>query len=714
VAQDVTQRLNARLHRLFVVLFLAYAALIGFGPVMAHVDLGWHLAEGRWMVQHFAFYRHDAFDYPNLGHPVVNEYTLFQLLLYAAWSLGWWGPSLLTALAFLLLAAIFLRAEKTWGASPLHAIALGLMLVFLHVSVPLRPHLLSFLALATLGVFLLRHRDAMSWTVFWPMALLQIAWTNSHGAFVLGPALVGAFGAEVIIRRALVERKIPWPVVRTWFFVFLLILFACFANPEGAACFYPPFFQASLESIRAYVGEMQPLPGLLDLIFRWLGVVCAALVLLAALRRRALAWSFLAFALFFFFQALAVRKSWPVFGLFLPLLVLGSAAWGRPARTPGLAGVIGYFVVIVSLAIALFYRVDPRSPFSFAFAWREFDHGRTDISQDAVAWMKTHGITGRIFHRCEDGGWLQQEGFTETFADTGMGKYDPFFIREIGLVGERPEMLPLYLHAYRPDYVVCGTYCYLWPYHLRQEGWRLIFYSTNSSVWTRPETRPDLPTLTSAQVIAAFNDPGVPHGSPFDSLLDGRNLIALHSLGLDDFAFARLRAAAPDESWYWEAAGFMCFTNPCADEKYRQALLTEADHAPTPENAAFRAKALEREGRGDDALRVLQGVPPEQLNQDAAELLLKLEVERHLPGALALARRTDCFDLRNGRHWQYLAEAEESAGNIATAASAWKRAVFYYPDDDDLLAGAASFARSHADAALARDVADSRRVYGAP
>jgi len=52
------------------------------------------------MVQHAAPYSRDAFNYPNLGHPVIDEYPLFELVLDLAWSLGWWGPCLLTALAY--------------------------------------------------------------------------------------------------------------------------------------------------------------------------------------------------------------------------------------------------------------------------------------------------------------------------------------------------------------------------------------------------------------------------------------------------------------------------------------------------------------------------------------------------------------------------------------------------------------------------------------
>ena len=178
--------------------------------------------------------------------------------------------------------------------------------------------------------------------------------------------------------------------------------------------------------------------------------------------------------------------------------------------------------------MAVMMRLDGTSNTSLNVQWQEYDHGRTELAVEAVAWMKTHGIEGRLFHRCEDGGRLQMAGYDhgETLGDTGFGKFDEAFIHENGLkfLGTGPALLPRYLKAYRPDYVVCGDFCYQWPYYLKQNGWRMIFYSPNSSVWTRPETRPDLPTVRDEEIMAAFDLDIASHGRPQDLLLYGRNL----------------------------------------------------------------------------------------------------------------------------------------------------------------------------------------------
>lgn len=722
---SLAQRLNGKLHQLFVLLILAFVILSGFQPVMNNVDIGWHVAQGRWMVQHGAVYRQDAFNYPNLGHAVIDEYPLFQLVLYLAWSLGWWGPCLLTAAAYATLFGILLKAARSLGlpASSLLALAIGLTPLFLQVAVPLRPHLATYLCVAVLGTFLLRHREATSWTTFWPMALLQIAWTNSHSGFVLGPIWVALFGIEIIVRRWLREKSLSWTAVRTWSGAFLLILAACFINPYGGARFYPPFYQDGLESIRAYVGEMEPLSGGSAVLYACLTLIAAVVVATTLIGRRgAVSFSFLLLAFLFYLETISAKKAWPIFGLLIPLVVLSSGAFSSSSaptrKTSAWWSILGHFTVLIPLAMAVMTRLDGFSDVSLKVLWQEHDHGRSELSEEAITWMKAHTITGRIFHRCEDGGILQQEGFDhgQTFGDTGFGKFDEAFIHENGMVGERPALLLRYLQAYRPDTVVCGTFSYQWPWYLKQNGWRLIFYSPNSSVWTRSDLRSDLPTVSNAEVMSAFDQDVASYGLPTDYRLYGRNLLTLNSMRLEDFAFAKLKDL-PEKMhqapWYWEAARILCFQAPEFSAAHRNELQQEAeqlpDHAVTAE---FRAWCSDAAGNRDDALRILESIPNQQLENAGAELLLRIYLDRKRPEALALARRNDCFDLRSGRHWQYLAEAEEQAGHPERAALAWEKAIFYYPDDKELVDGAATFAEKFKDVALSQVIAKSSRVYG--
>ncbi len=712
-----SQRLNGHLFRLFLVLAAILFVLGSFRPVMDNVDLGWHVAQGRWMLQHGAIYRHDVLNYPTFGQPLVNEYPFFQVVLYLFWKLGWWGPCLLTAAGYVALIALLGRAAFRLGleGSASFLFALGAMIFYLELVYPLRPHLVTYVGLAATGVFLLRHRDAARWTDFWPMALWQIVWTNSHGGFVLGPIMTGCFGLEMTLRTAIRQRAWPWATARTWAGTVLLLLLACCVNASGAAVFYPPFYQAGLEAIRAYVDEMEPI-GSAALLTIYLGVTgtAAAAVIIAALRRRDISWSFVLLAALLMAESFSARKSWPVFGMFLPLLVLSSSALGRSPDGGGalfnLGRLAAGFSLTAVLAMVAAGRVNPAWPSSIAFTWRECDAGRSELSLQAVKWMKSRGLEGRLFHRSEDGGWLQEAGYDhgETFGDTGYGKYDVATIRLVAMAGERPVLLPRFLAAYRPAYIVCDNFTYTWPHFLQQAGWRLIFYSPYSAVWTQAGTRPDLPTVTPAEIEAAFDGDVAAHGFPLGMTLYGRAILELNSIGLEDFAFAKLTGLPKNfhhTTWYWEGARIMCFDTPMFSAAHRAALFAEAktlgDDALT---ADFRAHVLDAAGDAEGARKILAPLAAGPMGSPAGDLLLRIELEQNRPEALVLAERTDAFDLRDGWYWALRAKAEEQAGRDAAALAAWKKAVFYYPDEPGLVEEAASFAARHHAADLQRAI----------
>jgi len=446
-------------------------------------------------------------------------------------------------------------------------------------------------------------------------------------------------------------------------------------------------------------------------------------VALAMVRRGgAISYSFLLLAVLFYYQAQEVYKAWSIFGLFVPLLVLSTGAFAsNPRKSDSWAGVFGAFALTVIVAMAVFARVNGQLDTSLYRQWQEYDRGHSELPLEATAWMKAHNVQGRLFHRCEDGGWLQMSGYNhgETFSDTGFGKYDEAFIHEVGLVNERPAFVPRLLSAYRPDFIVCGNLCFQWPWYLKQSGWRLAFYSPNSSVWTRPEVRPDLPTVSDEEIMAAFDHDLAAYGLPVDIRLFGRNIIALNSLGLGDFALAKLTGLPKDlhhATWYWEAARFLCFAEPDSSPTHRDALRDEAeslhDDAVTTDFRAYYHYYASNDA--DGARRILESIPPRQLDNPGAELLLKIDLEQKRPEALALARRTDCFDLRNGHHWQYLAQAEEEAGHLDAARIAWRKAVFYDPDDAALMEAASVFAGKFKDTALAQVIAQATTVYGEP
>ena len=293
--EPLSYRLNDKLYRLVAALAVLFSIVNSFGPLMDNVDLGWLVAHGRWMMQHGALYRRDVMNYPNLGHPLVDEYPLFEIAIFSIWKWGWWAVSLFAAALYTIIMVVLVRAARTFliGGLATFTLSLGAMMIYFESASTLRPHLVTYTCLALTGVFLLRHRNLSRWQEVWPLVPLQIIWTNCHSGFVLGPLLVGGFGGEVVLRAFLARSRPVWPVLRVWAIAFFLVLAACLINPSGLARFYPPFYQGGLESIRAYVAEMQPRPGVLGSIYATVGMIAGLAVLFLVLcRRGAVSWCF--------------------------------------------------------------------------------------------------------------------------------------------------------------------------------------------------------------------------------------------------------------------------------------------------------------------------------------------------------------------------------------------------------------------------------------
>jgi len=177
--------------------FLAVIALLAIYPA-SDADTFWHLANGRWMVEHGAIVRREVFSYTAPGVPFENSYWLAQLFLFFLHqSLGVNG---LIAFKVIVMVAVFwslYRAARNAGAGIAASFVMlaltGYALVWRMLE---RPELFTLLLLALMVAVLLSvsagiWRRAWLWSV--PPGLLL--WEMLHPGSVFGLALLGAYTA---------------------------------------------------------------------------------------------------------------------------------------------------------------------------------------------------------------------------------------------------------------------------------------------------------------------------------------------------------------------------------------------------------------------------------------------------------------------------------------------------------------------------------------
>lgn len=233
------------------VCLLLFAAVAGTVRLKAY-DLFWHLASGRWILEHGALPRTDPFRFTSREVPWVDHEWLFQVVI-AGLERAWGLPSLVVGLAVLVvaLAALLFTSLRRAGA-PAAGAALVVLVAVLGARGRffLRPELASLFLLPLSIALLQSFRRTGSRVPALVLPALVVLWVNFHPGALLAPVVTAAY---------LVGTRLPGgsrghrPVPLGWVLGLpALTLLALLANPYGARLFTVPFGIA--EALRGLPG----------------------------------------------------------------------------------------------------------------------------------------------------------------------------------------------------------------------------------------------------------------------------------------------------------------------------------------------------------------------------------------------------------------------------------------------------------------------------
>ncbi len=246
-----------------IALFLLIAAA-AVAPIRSY-DFFWHLATGRWIVEHRAIPINDPFALASAPKPWINGEWLYEIALYAGQSAaGFRGVSLLNGL---FVAAIF--TIGFWFAARESDMGLALFLAataFAGASdrLGVRPAaaaaLLAACAVVLLGSKLTPARLAIAY------ALLTVLWINTHPSALLAPVLavttllIGWRRWLVVAGStlALLVNPFGWRAVATPFELTRLVSSGEFVNAEwlpSAPTLFPLLYLTALAAVIAFLGS---------------------------------------------------------------------------------------------------------------------------------------------------------------------------------------------------------------------------------------------------------------------------------------------------------------------------------------------------------------------------------------------------------------------------------------------------------------------------
>lgn len=216
----------------------AIGFLFAFKTV-SDLDFWWHLATGRWIVQNHSFVTQDMMSFTYPGSPWTDITWGFEVLQYLlfSWAGDYWPITLLLALISSATVFVAWRSFLKVCPNPSSAGVFAAFVVFLFgMSIAElrwinRPEQLThFYGAVTLYILLddwsrFRKGEKPSWALAW-LPVIEILWVNTHGLFILGPALVGFFLAAKLLFRRSIQRE---PLA----LVFSGVLFGTLLNPRG-------------------------------------------------------------------------------------------------------------------------------------------------------------------------------------------------------------------------------------------------------------------------------------------------------------------------------------------------------------------------------------------------------------------------------------------------------------------------------------------------
>ncbi len=243
-----------------IALFLALAFLLGIFP-LKDTDYYWHLRTGDLIRQTGQVPRVDFYTFTRQGTPWIDLHWIFQVGI--SWVNKHGGvPALTLAKAVITCLALFLLITTRRRSWPVWTMILAWLPALLVLSgrMYVRPETLSLLYLAIYLAVVFR------WDRFpalaWLLPLVQMAWVNSHGLFVLGPVvLVFALVDAALRRGALATVNIRW-----WQTVVPACVatgLACLINPYGLrGAIYPLELARTMSNpiFSHNIAELTPIP----------------------------------------------------------------------------------------------------------------------------------------------------------------------------------------------------------------------------------------------------------------------------------------------------------------------------------------------------------------------------------------------------------------------------------------------------------------------
>lgn len=390
---------------------------------IADTDFYWHIAYGRWILEHGMLPPGDVFSWSMPNAPYRLTQWLGETLMGAMYNI--WG---LNGTKILSVVLAGLTIGFAWRAAAFHvhtSIALGIALVcnLVQIVTPMRPQLFSFALLALLAYQLTAWSATRLHRYLLALPVMMILWVNLHGGYVVGLIFIGLFCTGQLAEAWKAgELRARSKELGTLCSIAFLSGLATLANPYGIGAWESVVMISGLRSA-AVISEWMPVNLTTELGWFYLLNLVPFVALLAFGARPSLTQGMLA-GVFLVFGVLANRQVAMCAAVMAPLTAALLARAPQYARLVETAGnpsrPLAHGAILAALLSAM-----PWIAAKGDARWQETINGQYPVN--AVAYLKENGLTKRVMSDTLEASYLIYAG-VPVFIDGRMDLYrDKFF-----------------------------------------------------------------------------------------------------------------------------------------------------------------------------------------------------------------------------------------------------------------------------------------------
>ncbi|VAX10981.1 hypothetical protein MNBD_GAMMA26-1811 [hydrothermal vent metagenome] len=459
---------------------------------IADYDFWWHINLGREIYNTGSITLPDSFSYTFAGTPQFSGEWLADLSFYLAYlGGGFWGVAALKvvvvlAVFYILLLRLLDQQRDGVGGWLLAAVLTMVVVLFaIRFRLFVRPYIFSFLFFSLFLLLLERYTKTNNARMLYALPWLEILWANMSKGLIFGPLLICVYIVGALLQGRLDRRLIV---------VLSAVLLTSTISPEGVSPYGFLLTMAKDPAGFYVVGEQQPLSFALLWGQGWAYTAGYQLLVLGSLFYFTLLggwrnYTHLLIFLAFFAASIYMIRLVGFFSLAVATFAIHPASrligwlpdWFFRRRELSY-GIIGLLLFAVG-GLAVF----GSSTYKFGIG----PNGK-NIPDEALAWLETEQIKGRIFNSYPYGGYIAwAKPGEQVYIDGRINQlFPPEFHQHYFRVIEEPavwkqaeEKWGFTIAVLEYDYLAQGRH---FPLHLKDNAeWAPVYWGEHSVIYLK-------------------------------------------------------------------------------------------------------------------------------------------------------------------------------------------------------------------------------------